>query len=129
MMKLFKSYVLLIVMVGLLSGLAACSTQPQKPEFSTEYQAIFTTTGHLIFGKIDKYTASYIVVKDVYLAQNQVNPETKAVTNFVVNRNKQLHKPDVTYLNPANVVMIEPVAPDSKLYALIKEEKNAPKQP
>ena len=124
--KLFKSYALMVVMASLLFSLVACGSV-QKPDFSTEYQAIFTTTGHLMFGKIDKYTASYIVVKDVYLAQNTVDPNTKAVTNFVVSRSKQMHKPDMVYINQASVAMIEPVAPDSKLAAMIKEEKEKEK--
>jgi hypothetical protein len=119
----FKAALLMIFLAGLAVSLAACSDKNVKPAYKTEYQAIFTSSGHVLFGKIEEVTPTYVLVRDAYVNQSRVDPTTKQTINFVVSRGNQFHKPDVTYLNPASVSMIEPVAPDSQVAQWIKEEK------
>jgi len=44
-----KAVILVLFLTGFLFSILACD---DKPSFKTEYQAIFTTSGHLMFGKI-----------------------------------------------------------------------------
>jgi len=108
-------------------SLLACKEKNLKPDYGTEYQAIFTTAGHVMFGKIEKIEPTYVLIKDVYITQSRVDPNTKETTNFLVNRTQQSHKPGATYLNPANIAMIEPIAADSEVAKLIKEAKGKDK--
>jgi len=118
-----KAFLCLTLLAGLMVSLQACSDKDLKPAYQTEYQAIFTTTGHILFGKIEKVTPTYMIIRDVYVIQSRTDPTTKETVQFVTNRVNQYHKPDVTYLNPASVAMTEPVAPDSQVAKWIKEEK------
>jgi hypothetical protein len=119
----FEVFLLMIFLAALAVSVTACSDKKLDPAYQTEYQAIFTTSGHVMFGKIEKVTPTYILVKDTYVHQSRVDPTTKETVNSVASRSSQFHKPDVTYLNPASIAMVEPVAPDSKVAKWIKEEK------
>jgi hypothetical protein len=55
-----------------------------------------------------------------WLAQIQTTPETKPgeskqVNNVLVRRGKELHEPDRMYLNPTQILFVEPVGPNSKV--------------
>jgi hypothetical protein len=99
--------------------LSACD---KKPSLSTPYQVVLLDNGQAYFGKIESVTA-YLLLTDVYYVQTQATPEGKPIGNVLLKRGKEWHGPDRMYLNPSHVVMIEPVAPDSKVAQLIKEEK------
>jgi predicted secreted Zn-dependent protease len=118
-----KAFLCMILLAVMMVTLQACADKDLKPAYQTEYQAIFTTSGHVLFGKIEKVTPTYIIVRDVYVTQSRIDPITKETVQFVANRVNQYHKPDVTYLNPASVAMTEPVAPDSQVAKWIKDEK------
>jgi hypothetical protein len=84
-------------------------------QFSTPYQAVLLTNG--------SYGTSHRVLTDVYYVVSQGNPETKQVTNSLIKRGKELHEPDRMYLNPNQIVFVEPVGPNSKVAQLIAEQK------
>ena len=56
-----------------------------------------------------------------YIIQSQVNPETKQVTNRLIKRGREAHEPDRMILNAAQVLVSEPVKPDSHIGKLIEE--------
>jgi hypothetical protein len=58
---------------------------------------------------------------DVYYIVTQTNPETKQNNNVLVKRGKELHGPDRMYVNPNQIVFVEPVGPGSKVAQLIAE--------
>lgn len=93
----------------------------KKSDLKTEYQAVLLIGGIGYFGKIDKIGQSYIEMTDVYYVQSRQNPETNQVNNILIKRGKELHGPDRMFINKSQVIMIEPVAPDSKLAQSIKE--------
>lgn len=95
----------------------------KKTDFNTEYQVVLLAGGLGYFGKIEKIGQHYIEIKDVYYIQNMQNPETNQIDNILVKRGKEFHGPDRTYINTAHVLMIESVAPDSKLAQSIKALK------
>jgi hypothetical protein len=63
------------------------------------------------------------MLTDVFYVQSSVNQETKAVTNVLVKRGKELHGPQFMYINAKSILVIEPVSPDSQVAKLIKEAK------
>jgi hypothetical protein len=57
----------------------------------------------------------------VFYVVSQTNPDTKQVNNVLVKRGKELHEPDRMYLNPNEVVFVEPVGTNSKVAQLIAQ--------
>jgi hypothetical protein len=62
----------------------------------------------------------------VYYVVSQTTPETKPgeskqVNNVLVKRGKELHESDRMYLNPNQILFVEPVGPNSKVAQLIAQ--------
>ena len=92
-------------------------------KFDTPYQAVVLINGSVYFGKLEGFGTKFPVLRDVYYVQSGTNPETKQVTNVLVKRGKELHAPDRMYLNPNQIVMVEPVGTASKVAQLIQENQ------
>ena len=92
-----------------------------KVTFTTPYQAVLLTNGAAYFGKLEGYGTPHPVLTEVYYIVSQTNPETKQNNNVLVKRGKELHEPDRMYLNPTQILAIEPVGPNSKVAQLIKQ--------
>jgi len=90
-------------------------------EFTTPYQAVLLTNGSVYFGHLQGYGEQNPVLTDVYYIVSQTNPETKQVNNVLVKRGKELHEPDRMYLNPNQLLFVEPVGPNSKVAQLISQ--------
>jgi hypothetical protein len=101
-----------------LSQVRASTTQ-----FATPYQAVLLTNGSVYFGHLDGYGGHDPVLRDVYYVVSQANPDTKQVNNVLVKRGKELHEPDRMYLNPTQVLFVEPVGVNSKVAKLIAEQE------
>jgi hypothetical protein len=101
--------------------LASCGDSPPNIKTDTEYQAVLLTNGHLFFGKLERGDRGYLILRDVFYFQSQVNPETKQVTNTLLKRGREFHGPAVMYLNAEHVVIIESVSPDSQVAKAIKQ--------
>lgn len=90
-------------------------------KFTTPYQAVLLTNGSVYFGRLQGYGGHNPVLTDVYYIVTQTNPETKQSNNVLVKRGKELHEPDRMYLNPNQLLFVEPVGPKSKVAQLISE--------
>jgi hypothetical protein len=103
-------------------ALASC-TASSHPEvkFSTPYQAVLLSNNNVFYGKLSGYGTPNPVLTEVYYILTKTDPETKLVTNVLIKRGKELHGPDRMYLNPSQIVFVEPVGSDSKVAQLIKE--------
>ena|SRR5271167_2242632 len=98
------------------------NTRPGAPvTFSTPYQAVLLTNGSAYFGKLEGYGTPRPVLNEVYYIVTQTNPETKQSTNVLVKRGKELHEPDRMYLNPNQILCVEPVGEKSKVAQLIAQ--------
>jgi len=115
------SVVLALALVPTLLLLSGCGRQ--SFDFKTEYQAVFLSNGQAFIGKLEGAGTDYPLLRDVFYIQSGVNQETKQVTNVLVKRGKELHSPEFMYINARNILMIEPVGPDSQVAKLIKEAK------
>jgi hypothetical protein len=116
------------ILAGLLVAVAAGfhilhSIRDPSIRFSTPYQAILLTNGSVYFGHLQGYGGRQPVMTDVYYVVTQTNPETKQTNNILVKRGKELHEPDRMYLNPSQIVLVEPVGPNSKVAQLIAQAK------
>jgi hypothetical protein len=89
--------------------------------FKSPYQAVLLTNGSVYFGHLQGWGGNRPVLTDVFYIVNQTNPETKQVNNVLVKRGKELHGPDRMYLNPNQVLFVEPVGSDSRVAHLIAQ--------
>ena len=95
-----------------------------KPlKFDTAYQAVLLSNGNVYFGKLEDYGRKFPVLTDVFYVQSGVNPDKNQTVNVLVKRGKELHSPDRMYLNPSQIILVEPVGPNSKVMQLILEQK------
>lgn len=92
-------------------------------QFSTPYQAVLLTNGSVYFGHLQGYGSHQPVLSEVYYVVTQTNPETKQSNNVLIKRGKELHEPDRMYLNPQQILFVEPVGPNSKVAQLITQAK------
>jgi len=98
------------------------NTRPGEPvKFTTPYQAVLLTNGTAYFGKLEGYGTPQPVLSEVYYIVTQNNPETKQNSNVLVKRGKELHEPDRMYLNPNQILCVEPVGEKSKVAQLIAQ--------
>jgi hypothetical protein len=113
---------MVIIFVGLsLLSLSGCSG---KPSFSTDHQAVFMDNGQVFFGKIENSGGDYPLLREVYYIGRQTSADGKEVKNILVKRGNEWHGPDYMYINRQHIVVIEPVAANSRVEQLIKEAKN-----
>jgi hypothetical protein len=94
------------------------------PELSTPYHAVALTNGQVFFGRIESLgsDSGYTVLRDVFYIQSRQNPDTKQVANVLIKRGGEWHAPDRMILNRQQVLLIEPVKPDSQVAKLIAEQ-------
>jgi hypothetical protein len=91
-------------------------------KFLTPYQAVLLTNGSVYFGQLAGYGGPNPVLTKVYYIVTQTNTETKQTSNMLVKRGKELHEPDRMYINPRQILFVEPVGPNSKVAELIKAQ-------
>jgi hypothetical protein len=114
------------ILAGLLVGAAAGwqvfrEARGSQVAFATPYQAVLLVNGSVYFGKLEGYGTDRPVLTDVFYIVTQTNNETKQSANMLVKRGKELHEPDRMYLNPQQIVFVEPVSATSKVAQLIAE--------
>jgi hypothetical protein len=105
-------------------------TLPTAPTSSTapavdsdRYYAVLLNNGTVYFGKLEGLGSRFPVLRDVFYIQSSVNQQTKAVSNNLIKRGKELHAPDMMMINASAIVFIEPVGPQSRVAQLIDEAK------
>src|SRR5580698_10541737 len=100
------------------------NTSPGSPVvFTTPYQAVLLTNGSAYFGKLEGYGTPRPILKEVYYVASQTNPDTKQTSNVLIKRGKELHEPDRMYLNPNQILCVEPVGINSKVAQLIAQAR------
>lgn len=92
---------------------------------STEYQAVLLANGAVYFGKLEGAGSRFPVLREVYYVQSGVDPDTKQPKNILLKRGSEWHAPDRMILNAAQIVLIEPVGPNSRVASLIEGTRAA----
>jgi hypothetical protein len=90
-------------------------------QFTTPYQLVVFTNSVSYFGKLEGFGGPHPVLRDVYYVVTQADPQTKKTNNILVKRGKEWHEPDCMYVNPSQILIVEPVNPESKVAQLIQE--------
>jgi len=120
LMRLILPLGLVLVISGCNRPLGSSASGAIDPN---RYYAVLLTNNAVYFGKLEGFGSAYPVLKDVFYIQSATNNETKAVTNVLVKRGKELHGPDRMMINDKSIVFVEPVGTDSKVAQLIAEAK------
>jgi hypothetical protein len=97
-------------------------SHPGAVSFDQTYQAVLLSNGQVYFGRLEGYGTRNPVLREVYYVQSGFNDQ-KQPTNILLKRGKEWHGPDRMYLNPRQIVMVEPVGPTSRVYELIRDLK------
>jgi len=101
--------------------MGGCKSTSTLVTFPTLYQAVLLGNNSVYYGKLTGYGTPNPVLTDVFYIVSQTDPQTKLVKNVLVKRGKELHGPDRMYINPGQIIFVEPVGPDSKVAQLINE--------
>jgi hypothetical protein len=97
-------------------------SHPSAVSFDQTYQAVLLSNGQVYFGRLEGYGTENPILREVYYVQSGLNDQ-KQPTNILLKRGKEWHGPDRMYLNPRQIIMVEPVGPTSRVYELIKDLK------
>jgi hypothetical protein len=100
------------------------ASRPSAVTFDKPYQAVLLTNGQVYYGRLEGYGTAHPVLREVYYIQVQTNSETKEQKNILLKRGKEWHAPDRMYLNPSQILLVEPVGTESKVADLIRELKS-----
>ncbi|MFZ0773229.1 MAG: hypothetical protein WCA49_07380 [Candidatus Sulfotelmatobacter sp.] len=113
----------IVVIVAAL--LVVKDTRPGPPVvFTTPYQAVMLTNGSAYFGKLEGYGTPRTVLTDVYYIVTENNPDTKQSNKVLVRLGKlEPNEPDRIYLNPTQILGVQPVGPNSKVAQLIAQQQ------
>ncbi len=112
--------------LGLLLVVSGCDRQRAPSSAAIDpnrYYAVLLSNNSVYFGKLEALDSDYPVLRDVFYVQSSVDKDTKAVSNVLVKRGRELHGPDRMIINRASIVFVEPVGADSKVAQLISESK------
>jgi small nuclear ribonucleoprotein (snRNP)-like protein len=117
--------IVLLFGIGLFG--TACANRGASPSSGAidpnKYYAVLLSNNAVYFGKLQGLDTAFPVLTDVFYIQTSQNPETKAVSNVLIKRGKELHAPDRMILNERSIVFVEPVGADSQVAKLIAESK------
>ena len=87
------------------------------------------TTGRSFSGKMERAGSPYPLLREVYYIGRQASPDGKEVKNILIKRGNEWHAPEYMYINSSHIVVVEPVAANSRVAQLIKEAKTQQPQP
>jgi hypothetical protein len=112
----------IIVVVAMLAA-AWLLRRDSAISFETAYQTVLLSNGQVYYGRLEGYGTAHPLLREVYYVQSSANPQTHEQTNILLRRGKEWHEPDRMYLNPSQILLVEPVGADSKVAELIKALK------
>jgi len=120
-MKLKISLLLLVLSAV---GLGAWQLRkPSVPPLSTPYQAVLLTNGSVFYGHLEGLGTAYPILKEVYYIQTGVDSATKQPTSVLLRRGQEWHGPDQMLINAAQILLVEPVTPNSRVAQLIADAR------
>jgi hypothetical protein len=92
------------------------------PPSPTGYHALYMDTANIVlYGKVEVLDESFLKLTDVHYIRTNIDQQKKEVSNQVVKRGAEWHRPESTIVNRSHIIFIEPVAEDSRIMALIRD--------
>lgn len=109
-------YLLLAVIAGLL-GWQTWLAHRGAPQIATgsTYQAVLLATGEAYYGRLRAVRPSFLELADVYYVRRRSESDGGGTSVSLVKRGAEWHGPDRMYVNATQVLLIEPVAPESTI--------------
>lgn len=104
---------------------------------TSQYQAVFLTSGQVYFGKLSAYSSESVKLTDVYYLQTQAggseanseNPQqasTEGVNVQLIKLGNEIHGPqDEMVVYKSQVLFYENLKPDSQVVKSIEQHKNS----
>lgn len=96
--------------------------QAGMPESPSGYYGVYTTSNVVLFGKLAGVNDDWITLTDVYYVRSNVTEE-RQVANQLVKRASEWHAPQESAIARQNILVIEPVAQESRMMTMIREGK------
>lgn len=96
------------------------SLQPALATLDTPFKAVQLIGGKVLYGKLDHAWTDYPVLHDIYVVQQQQDPNTQQVTSSLVRLGQEKMA-----LNTAHIVLIQTVDADSPVGKLIAQNEAA----
>lgn len=94
------------------------------PKSATGYYAFYMATNNIVlYGKVSKFGEDFVHLNDVHYIRTNIDQKTKEVTNSIIRRGAEWHKPDETLISAEQILFVEPVAADSRVMVLIRDLK------
>lgn len=123
----FLAVVLCLFFLAFVLWAFVFSGNREKPvKFTTPYQAVLLSNGAVYYGKLEGYGTRAPLLTNVFYILTRQDPNTKATSNVLVKRGKELHGPDRMYLTPNSIVFVETVTSGSKVAQLIQQANSQP---
>ena len=105
----------------------ACSKSSSNIEIDTEYASVFLDNRQIFVGRLEKAEPSYVLLRDVFYIKTWLvgdnETHSKEIKNTISIRSAEPNNPDYTYISTQHILVIEPVAANSKISELIKKAK------
>ena len=92
------------------------------PDAGASWQAVALANGQVYFGRLEPAAEGYVALREVFYVQTRQDPGTRAVANVLVKRGSEAHGPQRMLINRQQVLLIEPVGPDSQISQLIARQ-------
>ena len=116
------SILIFIIGIGILGGVARFMYERLGP--ASEYQAVLLTTGDVYFAKVNDGFGRYVTLRDIYYPQVD---QTEGVQNpdiQLIKFGNEIHRPqDEIRVNRDHIIMIQPLAADSPVIAVVEQNK------
>jgi hypothetical protein len=77
--------------------------------------------GQVFFGRLQKTNSNFFLLRDVFYIKHEVDKDQKESRNILLKRGMEWHGPEFMRINSRHIVLIEPVAPDSRVFQLIMQ--------
>ncbi len=116
------SILIFIIGVGILGGIVRFMYERLGP--GNDYQAVLLTTGDVYFAKVSDGFGRYVTLREIYYPQVD---QTEGVQNpdiQLIEFGNEIHRPQSEIkVNRDHIIMIQPLAPDSPVIAVVNENK------
>ncbi len=97
------------------------------PAMTGTYHAVLLSNGQVYFGRLEGLGTRFPVPREVYYIQSAVDQTTKQQQNILLKRGSEWHSPDHMILNGSQIILVEPVGPNSRVSQLIEKLKSGEK--
>lgn len=123
---LIPAFIIALAAIIMAFSMARQAMPVPKPAASGTMIAVTLTSGPVFYGRLLESTAGQIRLTEVYYVETFTNADGRRENRVVNRRKNDWHAPEWMSIPREHIAMIEPLAPESRLGALIAQEKKTP---